>query len=77
MADEGALGGDSSFVAAEVGMDDLACFSIKEGEVAEFKIPREQLEELLDSLPPGEQFVHFKMDSGGKVTVLTFEIMGH
>lgn len=43
---------------------------IKEGEVAEFELDREQLENLLDILPPEHKSILFKMDFEGKVSVI-------
>ena len=46
-------------------------FRIEPGSVAEFSMSKQELEQLLDSLPPEEDMVLFKMDSQGKVSVFS------
>jgi hypothetical protein len=48
-------------------------YVIQSGSAAEFSFDRETLEEVLDSLPPGEGKVWFRIDSEGVVSVLRVE----
>lgn len=48
-------------------------YVIRSGSAAEFSFDRETLEEVLDSLPPGEDRVWFRIDSEGVVSVLRVE----
>ena len=48
-------------------------YVIQSGSAAEFSFDRETLEEVLDSLPPGEGKVWFRIDSEGVVSVLRTE----
>ena len=50
-------------------MEEIEGFLIAPGEVAEFQVARADLEAILDTLSPGEEFVFFKMDSSGTVLV--------